>query len=98
MMLSESAQYIDLALFAALGGLTAVGFYGALWLNARLYLTRPNPWWPFMLHIARFAGLALFFWWAAKQGAGPLLAALGGHRAPPRLGHYIRFAGVILRV
>ena len=53
MMLSESVQYIDLALFAGLGGLTAVAFYGALWLNARLYLTNPNLWAQLCLNVRK---------------------------------------------
>jgi hypothetical protein len=80
-MTADSAQYVSHAMFASLGGLTAMAFYGALWLNTRFYLNNSTLLWPFVLHVSRFGGLAVFFWWTANEGAGPLIAAFVGHMA-----------------
>ena len=78
-MMANTTPYVELATFVALGGLSGLCFYGALWFNSKLYLTTSALLWPFLIHALRFGGLGLFFWWTATKGAGPLIASFTGH-------------------
>jgi len=70
-------EIVRLLIFALAGFVLGGASYAMLKLNTVLYLGG-GPWRSAVLHIARLAILVAILVWAARRGAGPLLALAAG--------------------